>query len=92
MERPDDKIPMDVWEAAEEPAAAAFDASVDLYETGIESASVRAIIARAIMAERSRCAKVARSFVKTHDTEHGIIIDSRADATAIAKAIRGEHQ
>ena len=58
MSKPED-IPQDVWEKAEDPAQACFDGAVDLYETGIESSSLQLVIARAIMAERDRCAGIA---------------------------------
>jgi hypothetical protein len=63
-------IPPDIWEAASEPAEVVFDASVDLYETGMESANVRLVIARALLSERQaatarereRCAGIADRF------------------------------
>ncbi|MFM2005159.1 MAG: hypothetical protein RLZZ09_814 [Pseudomonadota bacterium] len=57
MTRPSD-IPADVWEAAKEAGAAVFDGAVDLYETGIETISIPLVIARAILAERERAARV----------------------------------
>jgi hypothetical protein len=61
MSKPDD-MPDDIWAAAEDPSLAAFDASVDLYETGMENANIQLIIAQAILDERVRCARIAEEF------------------------------
>lgn len=67
-ERPQD-IPQWAWDAAEEPSQACFDASVDLYETGMETANVQLIVARAILQARSQayeeCAKIAETVFDT---------------------------
>lgn len=80
--KPDD-IPEDVWAAAAEPADVAFDASVDLYETGVASADVRLVVAHATLAERRRCAEVAGEHVfDEHElaqaTEYGIAVHETA--------------
>jgi hypothetical protein len=59
MDKPKD-IPEDVWAAAEKSVHAAYVASIDIYEVGGSSAPVQRIISRAILAERDRCAKIAR--------------------------------
>jgi hypothetical protein len=83
MSRPDD-IPQDVWDAAERAYVH------DDYFEQVE------MTARAILAERERCAKVAEILPKcamtnSHNAtpEFTFSIGAAAQASAIAAAIRG---
>lgn len=62
-EKPED-VPQWAWDAAEDPAQTAFDASVDLYETGMESANVQLIFARALLKTREEAVNEAADLVE----------------------------
>ena len=97
MNKPDD-VSAEAWEMAEDAAQECFDASVDLYETGVEVISAQAVVARAIDAaiakERERCAKIADKFTIIDPEEDGVDpneeweIAMRCSAHSVAKAIR----
>lgn len=79
MSKPDD-IPQDVWQSA---AAAMSAALVRSYPPPAREIDPLEFIARAILAERERSAKIAEAFFLNHT-------GSRASAPRIAEAIRGQ--
>lgn len=91
--KPDD-IPEDVWEAAEATQdraierckAARFAVSDYPFASGAAKYVLDDEIARAIMAERGRCAKIAEGFEQTRDWVPGSLYD--ALRREVAAAIR----
>lgn len=77
MMRPDD-IPEDVWAAAERPA---FRVQLDVQAGQIWD--IQPTIARAILAERDRCARIAADGAEDEPYGH-----AKARASLIAQAIR----
>jgi hypothetical protein len=91
-----DEIPEDVMKAAEAVTDAIYAAGQDTWL----AAGTTDIIARAILAERERCAKIAEAEELTgappeHFTELQIalaVATVRATASSIASAIRSSHE
>lgn len=89
MNKPDD-VSAEAWEMAEDAAQECFDASVDLYETGIEVISAQAVVARAIDAAIAKSHERTLDAANAYMTEqYGIsALGNPIDRGRIAAAIR----